>query len=109
MENAQTNLMSSRLLDRADYLQTGTNPERDECEIEQIRFRPVSAAFSASEQRMFDEALYKKQQWQARAINQKICNFRIPVSCKHADNFHFHPGLKSPKSHGNGALVTECR
>ena len=32
MENAQTGLKSSRPLDRADYLQTGTNPERDECE-----------------------------------------------------------------------------
>ena len=32
MKNAQTGLKSSRLLDRADYLQTGTNPERDKCE-----------------------------------------------------------------------------
>ena len=31
MENAQTSLKSSRLLDRADYLHIGTNPERDEC------------------------------------------------------------------------------
>ena len=32
MKNAQTDLKSSRPLDRADYLQTGTSPERDECE-----------------------------------------------------------------------------
>ncbi len=36
MENAQTGLKSSRLLDRADFLQTGTNPERDECEHKYI-------------------------------------------------------------------------
>ncbi len=29
MENAQTGLKSSRSLDRADYLQIETNPERD--------------------------------------------------------------------------------
>ena len=33
MENAQTGLKS---LDRADSLQTGTNPERDECEHKYI-------------------------------------------------------------------------
>ena len=32
MENAQIDLKSSRPLDRAVYLQTGTNPARDECE-----------------------------------------------------------------------------
>ncbi len=34
MKNAQTGLKSSRPLDRADYLQTGTNPERDEYSYE---------------------------------------------------------------------------
>ncbi len=34
-----TGLKSSRLLDRADYLQTGTNPERDECEHKYISDR----------------------------------------------------------------------
>ena len=28
----------------------------------------------------------------------------VPVSCEHADNFDFHPGLTSPRSHVNGAL-----
>ena len=36
MENAKAGLKSSRPLDRADYLQTGTNPERDECEHKYI-------------------------------------------------------------------------
>ena len=36
MENAQTGLQSSRSLDRADCLQTGMNPEEDECEHKYI-------------------------------------------------------------------------
>ena len=36
MENAQTGLKSSRPLDRTDYVQTGTNPERDECKHKYI-------------------------------------------------------------------------
>ncbi len=36
MENTQSDLKSSRPLDRADYLQTGTNPEGDECEHKYI-------------------------------------------------------------------------
>ena len=59
MENAQTGLKSSCPLDRADYLQTGTNPDRDACEHMHIHLRPVSAAPSASEQRMLDKALLK--------------------------------------------------
>ena len=51
MKNAQTSLKSSRPLDRADYLRTGTNPERDECEHKYISDR------SASEQHMLDTAL----------------------------------------------------
>ena len=39
MENAQTGLKSSCPLDRADYLQTGTNPERDECEHKNLSDR----------------------------------------------------------------------
>ncbi len=39
MKNAQTGLKSSRPLDRADYLQTGKNPERDECEQKYISDR----------------------------------------------------------------------
>ena len=63
MENAQTGLKSSRSLDRADYLQTGTNLERDECEHKYISDRSHAVALSASKQRMLDNALYKKQQW----------------------------------------------
>ena len=40
----------------ADYLQTVTNQERDECE-HKICFKPVSVALSASEQRMLNKAL----------------------------------------------------
>ena len=39
MKNAQTSLKSSRPLDRADYLQTRTNPERDECEHKYVSDR----------------------------------------------------------------------
>ncbi len=39
MENARTGLKSSRPLDRADYLQTGTSPEQDECEHKYISDR----------------------------------------------------------------------
>ena len=39
MENAQIGLKSSRSLDRTDYLQTETNPERDECEHKYISDR----------------------------------------------------------------------
>ena len=39
IEDAQNGLKSSRPLDRADYLQTGTNPERDECEQRYISDR----------------------------------------------------------------------
>ena len=37
---AQTGLKSSRLLDRADYVQTGMKSERDECKLK-INFIPV--------------------------------------------------------------------
>ncbi len=56
MKNVQTDLKSSRPLDRADYLQTGTNPERDECEHKYISGWSA-VALSASEQRMLDKAL----------------------------------------------------
>ena len=46
MKNAQTGLKSSRPLDRADYLQTGTNPERDECEHKYISGLSGSVALS---------------------------------------------------------------
>ncbi len=40
----------------------------------------------------------KKQQRQAREINQKICDF-VPVLCGHADNFDLHPDVTSLWSH----------
>ena len=39
LKKSQTDLKSSRPLDRADYLQTGKNPERDECEHKYISDR----------------------------------------------------------------------
>ena len=29
----------------------------------------------------------------------------VPVSCEHTDNSDVRPGLKSPRSHVNGALI----
>ncbi len=82
MENAQTGLKSSRPPDRADYLHTGTNPERDECE--HIHFNPVSAAPSASEQHMLDKAL--KKTMAGKGIKSKDI---VPVSCEDVENFGF--------------------
>ncbi len=55
MENAQTGLKSSRPLDRADYLQTKTNLERDECEHKYISDRSQSR--SLLERRMLDQSV----------------------------------------------------
>ena len=74
MKNAQTGLKSSRPLDRADYLQTGTNPERDECKHKYISDR--SQLRSLLRNNACSTKPCKKQQWRTRGINQKICDFR---------------------------------
>ena len=62
MKKAQAVLKSSRLQDRADYLQTGTNPERDEREHKYALDRPSCAVcFGTTHARQ--SAV--KQQWQA--------------------------------------------
>ena len=61
--NAQTSLKSSRPLDRADYLQTGTNSERDECEHKYISDR--SQLRSLLRNNTCSTNRCKKQQWQA--------------------------------------------
>ncbi len=74
MKNAQTGLMSSRPLDRADYLQTGTNPERDECEHKYISDR--SQLRSLLRNNACSTNRCKKPTMAGRGINQKICDFR---------------------------------
>ena len=74
MKNAQTDLKSFRPLDRADYLQTGTNPERDKCEHKYISDR--SQLRSLLRNNACSTKTCKKQHWQAREVNQKICDFR---------------------------------
>ncbi len=73
MENAQTGLKSSRPLDRADYLQTGTNPERDECEHKNLSDR--SQLRSLLRQIACSANRCKKTTMAGRGINQKICDF----------------------------------
>ena len=103
MENAQTSLKSSRPLDRADYLQSGANREREKGEHKYISGRSQLRILCFGTVDARQSPGCKKQQWQAR---RKIKGFVIivPVSCEHADNFDFHPGLTSPQSHVNGAL-----
>ena len=74
MENAQTGLRLSRPLDRTDYLQTGTNPERDECEHKYISDR--SQLRSMLRNNACPTKCCKKQECQARGINQNKCDFR---------------------------------
>ncbi len=74
MKNAQTAMKSSRPLDRADYLQTGTNPERDECEHKYISDR--SQLRSLLRQIACSANRCKKTTKAGRGINQKICDFR---------------------------------
>ena len=65
MENAQTDLKSSRPLDRADYIQTGTNPEWDDY-VNTNTFQ-TGLSFGTTHAR---QSPVKKQQLQAREINQ---------------------------------------
>ena len=74
MKNAQTSLKSSRPLDRADYLQTGTNPERDECEHKHISDR--SQLPSLLRNNACSTNRCEKTTKAGRGINQKICDFR---------------------------------
>ncbi len=74
MKNAQTGLKSSRPLDRADYLQTGMNPVRVECEHKYISDR--SQLRSLLRNNACSTKPCKKTTMTGRGINQKICDFR---------------------------------
>ncbi len=74
MKNAQTGLKSSHPLDRADYLQTGTNPERDECEHKYISDR--SQLRSLLRNNACSTKRCKKTTMAGSGINQKMCDFR---------------------------------
>ena len=79
MKNAQTGLKSSRLLDRADYLQTGTNPERDECEHKYCTFQTglsCALCFGTTHARQSPV----KTTMAGRGINQKIFDFRTGLT-----------------------------
>ncbi len=64
MKNVQAGLKSSRPLDRADYLQTGTNPERDESEHRYISDRSQLRSLLRNNACSTNRCK-KKQQWQA--------------------------------------------
>ena len=63
LKDPQTGLKSSRPLDRADYLQTGTNPERDECKHKYISDRSRLPCLLWNN--ICSTKCCKKQQWQA--------------------------------------------
>ncbi len=75
MKNAQTGVKSSRPLDRADYLQTGTNPERDECEQKYISDRSQLRSLLRNNACSTNRNV-KKTTMAGRGINQKICDCR---------------------------------
>ncbi len=105
MENAQTSLKSSRPLDRADYLHSGANPEREKGEHKYISDRSQLRilCFGTVDARQ-SPGCKKQQLWQAR---RKIKGFVIivPVSCEHADNFDFHPVDIAPVSCKRGLII----
>ena len=90
MENAQVGLKSSRPLDRTDYLQTGTHPERDECEHKYISDRLSCAlCFETTHARQSPA----KTTMAGKGNKSKDMRFSYRSHVNDADNFDFHPGL----------------
>ena len=78
MKNAQTGLKSSHPLDRADYLQTGMNPEQDECEHKYISDR--SQLRSLLWNNAWSTNRCKNNNMAGRGINEKICDFHTGLT-----------------------------
>ena len=113
MKNAQTGLKSSRPLDRADYLHTGTDPGRDECERKYVSDRSQLPSLLQNNA-CSTKPCIKKTTMAGKRNKSKDLSFSYRSHVTYADNFaHFaHVNMLTtilrPRSHGDAGTKL-CR